>query len=535
MPIIGTAGGATPAGGMAVAQQLAEAAPTTFNTSLAFDTPTGLGNTGGSGGSSFSTAVAIRTGDLVVVSTFTIGNGVYATVSAISDGTNTYTLAAFVNDPNTGSGAFYRQEIWICQNALPVAAGATLSMTLSGATFFTAICAARVAGVIVNNAYDAVAGAQLTTAPGTLSPSITSGSFPRPPEIVFAVNDTNQSGGPTWTPDANWTTIYDNGGTAGGSLVYRIVNSAGAVTYNPTWSGGTINESLMMIAPFFSNQPAMSVGPATLKAAAPTSFQGAGLIASGANLNETANEILAGAGNLAAFLGYPWSGVAVLAGAGSLTAFLGLPWSALVALSGAGSFAAADHLAAAAITILAGSGNLNALSNLKEIALAVLAGNGVLSVSGSQSQGGGVGFAGAGGLAERAALAETASAAFSGSGTMAYAGTLAEVMLVLLAGSGNVAANAQIKSSAGSVFAAFGGLGVLAASVNLAMVAQVAFAGAGGLSSEAYLLQVMAAAFAGAGSLEAMFVPPIVSEVVFRKTLTPLGTKVGSRQMADEL
>lgn len=182
------------------------------------------------------TAGAIIAGDLVVVG-ICINAGV-ATVSSVSDGTNTYVKAVSATTTN-GSG-----EIWYKENAAAVASP-TITVTISTSSLAITAVAARYPDGGLTSTLDKTASNNSVSSNGL---SCTTATLAQVQEIVFASANTGVTGG-TITTSAGFTTLgVNNSGTCRVMLDYQLVTATTAITYSPTWS--TASKAVILQATF---------------------------------------------------------------------------------------------------------------------------------------------------------------------------------------------------------------------------------------------------------------------------------------------
>lgn len=185
-------------------------------------TPVGIGSLNKSTSSSitatFTTGANILAADLLVIAISTLGT----TVSSVSDGTNSFTLA---KRQQNGGGTV---EIWYKENATAVGSGATITVTFAGATFYCSAGLARVPTAATSSSLDQIQG-------GTALP-ITTATLTYAKEVVFGA-----TGGYNFTSateDAAFTNLYtiSNGGQVSLSFGRKSVSATTAVSYQPTGS-----------------------------------------------------------------------------------------------------------------------------------------------------------------------------------------------------------------------------------------------------------------------------------------------------------
>jgi hypothetical protein len=200
---------------------------------MAIGTPQSIGtgtSTGVHSSNSLTTTQAILAGDLVVVSVSINSNSTIPTVSSMSDGTNSYSLA--VRCPGANSIGL---ELWYCANALAVSSGAILTATWSGsnggAGAAHSIAAARVAGITNASPVDKTSSG---SASAVTSNSISTGTLSQPSEIVFGAY--LAGGNALANSDPNFTNINTTSQSGNdGSLDYDTVSATTSVAYVPTF------------------------------------------------------------------------------------------------------------------------------------------------------------------------------------------------------------------------------------------------------------------------------------------------------------
>lgn len=180
-----------------------------------------------------TTTAGIQSGDLVVISiSFYNAGTTAASISSVSDGTNSYTLGV-IGTPGTSSTA--STALYYCQNCTAVSSGATITVNWGANTFGQVIIAARVSGILTSGSLDKTN----TSGTTTNSPSVSTGTLTNGNEIVWcATGGYNLTG---FTEDSgNSFTNIDNIATGSqflGTLSYRIVTSTASITCAPTTTG----------------------------------------------------------------------------------------------------------------------------------------------------------------------------------------------------------------------------------------------------------------------------------------------------------
>lgn len=197
------------------------------------------GQVGAVGSFSFTTTAAIAAGDLAFVVAAFNGAASPRTVTSVSDGTNSYSLAARITNGTDTT------ELWYCENCAAVSSGATITITFTGTyggSGYGTASAAKVSGAATSSALDKTA----TQATSGTAPSVTTAALSQADELLIGVTY-NDDSNPTFTEDASFSTIHTTGSAAGSkhSLSYRIVSSTNAPTYAPTWgTSGTLSSIL---------------------------------------------------------------------------------------------------------------------------------------------------------------------------------------------------------------------------------------------------------------------------------------------------
>ena len=210
---------------------------------MSIGTPTIVANPAVYSGGTQPTSAAIIAGNLVVVAVCVAGNS--RTATAVSDGTNTYTEGPHLI---AGGSAQPDVSLWYKLNALAVASGANITLTISGGAPIVNICAAQVSGV---TAFDSTGvGASNPTAGNSQSPSVTAGTLSLANEILFGVSGSSQYQA-TYTEDSNFTNLCApsfTGHVGSVSLGYKIVSSNSPITFAPSLSAS--GNWVALIAPF---------------------------------------------------------------------------------------------------------------------------------------------------------------------------------------------------------------------------------------------------------------------------------------------
>ncbi|HZS57539.1 MAG TPA: hypothetical protein VFA65_24275 [Bryobacteraceae bacterium] len=185
-----------------------------------------------SGSASAATTADAPSGSLVVLSLYGTSTG--ATISTLVDSnSNSYSLAT----RSIGTGSYPSIELWYFVNlAADLPIGSTFTATTSGGNWFPN-GAAIVSGA--NGGADQVAAA---AQPSGTTFTLTSPSLSVPNEICFATFEYNGTIS-SYTEDSNWTELTGNPVTSnsGVDFAYRIVNSAAAVSWSPSFSTKVMN------------------------------------------------------------------------------------------------------------------------------------------------------------------------------------------------------------------------------------------------------------------------------------------------------
>lgn len=198
----------------------------------------------------FTTTAAIAAGNLVVfaLASNTINT---ASLSSVTDGTNTYSKAVGVSTAGPSD-----VEIWYCANAAAVAAGATITATYNTAsgngTYQAAAC--QVSGIATTSALDKTTSASSTSSPSSLS--MTTAALASANEIVFGFAMEVSTSTATYNAASGFTNFAKMGaaGTTNifSGLDYDIVSSSSAVTYGPSWATSGFR-ALGVVATFVAN------------------------------------------------------------------------------------------------------------------------------------------------------------------------------------------------------------------------------------------------------------------------------------------
>ncbi len=194
-------------------------------------TPVSLGtgcNNSGSTSFTFNTTSAIPAGSLSAISFASSFTGSAGVISAVSDGTNTYTVA----ERQTNGGTSVTAEIWYKANASAVGSGATVTISFGGTS--NGLCAggATITGIT------ATPLDKIAVGPGTntTSPTVSTGALSQANEIVLCLM-TGTSGASGITPDATFSTINNVNSANNNVTNYfasKKVASTGSVTCAPT-------------------------------------------------------------------------------------------------------------------------------------------------------------------------------------------------------------------------------------------------------------------------------------------------------------
>lgn len=179
------------------------------------------------------TNAALAAGNLAVVGVYT-NNSNGATVSSITDGTNSYTKAV-----STQNGGFTDTEIWYVLNPSGVSSGATMTVALSTASgnISISIYAAQVTGMANANLALDKTGTGQASSTSVVTATTSSLSFPN--ELAVGVGGafgtaTSYSGASGFTNLVNST--FSGGQIGVSAFDYLIVNTSAALTYAPTFN-----------------------------------------------------------------------------------------------------------------------------------------------------------------------------------------------------------------------------------------------------------------------------------------------------------
>ena len=223
-----------------------------YTTASQMANPQTLGASGGNGSAgsfTLTTANAVNSGDLLFACVFT-GGTAGATISSLSDGTNTYTQAGGYVTTDTTSDIL---SLWYVQNAAAVSSGASLKATFSTNTSEYAIGALHAAGFKTSSALD-------TTANFTQSFAGTS-NFAMTGTSITPGTMNEMAAGCAWTFGTGGTPVLGRSGSAflnnvnsvlffssgtptmGLSVDTYLAATTNSVNYNPSWfytgTGGT--------------------------------------------------------------------------------------------------------------------------------------------------------------------------------------------------------------------------------------------------------------------------------------------------------
>lgn len=319
---------------------------------MSIGTPTSLGSNSSQSSTNstitITTSAAITAGNLAVAF-FSFGSG-GPTVSSVSDGTNTYTLAV---RQKSASGNF-TDEIWYKENASAVSSGATITATLSASTtggFGFAAYAAQVSGIATSSSLDKTASSNTNST----SPSVSTGTLSQSSEIVFASSSVNAGGNTcAYTEASGFTNLFKlySQSQEDCAVAYQIVSSTSSVTYNPSWSNSGGNGMETMVASFKAASSAVS-GTLSATGTGSASFSGITIVASALSAAGSASVSEAGGGITAASMTAAGSASSALVGNKVLTGSLSSSGSASSSLSGSSVLGAVLSATGSAIASMA--------------------------------------------------------------------------------------------------------------------------------------------------------------------------------------
>lgn len=210
--------------------------------------PVSIGTNVGTGGGTtmtITTTQAIPKGALLLVGTiFTKSTTI--SVSSISDGTNSYSLAKSAGWDATNTE---NEELWYCANAAAIASGATITITYSATTTGTnppIAVAAYCTGIATSSPLDKTAST--VYAPGTAFSSGSSGTLTQGYELIIGFLGFYNAAC-TITEASGFTQINDQDQGSGARfrchMAYQIVNATTAVNYQPTLSAANFGGSIL--------------------------------------------------------------------------------------------------------------------------------------------------------------------------------------------------------------------------------------------------------------------------------------------------
>lgn len=134
-------------------------------------------------------------------------------------------------------------------------AGGTVTITRTGTTNITSYAAgiSSATGGLTSSFQDT--GMNASAAGNSGTPSVTSGAGSVAGNLVIAVMGENYTGIPAYSEAAGWTTVqsvFTSAATATGfAMAYQINAGTGALTHNPTVTGGAANSWASVITGFF--------------------------------------------------------------------------------------------------------------------------------------------------------------------------------------------------------------------------------------------------------------------------------------------
>ena len=193
-----------------------------------------------------NTTAPIAAGDLIVLCV-TCLSAATSFPSAISDGTNSYTLAGTVQ--STGAGIF-NTSLWYKENASAVVAGATITVTLNTPTTGSGNGLAIIASKIVStlaSSFDKTAGGNTAAA---TSITATTAALAQPIEIAVGTS-WSDAGVPTYVGATGFSPASNTSIPGGNGLLvvdYKLTGATTAVSYVPTW--GASGRVLGVVATF---------------------------------------------------------------------------------------------------------------------------------------------------------------------------------------------------------------------------------------------------------------------------------------------
>lgn len=225
---------------------------------MAIGNPTSLGTNNSTSADvssiTLTTSAAIVAGNIAWVAVQFISVAAQ-TVSSVSDGTNSYTLALRAN-----TGLAYT-ELWYKENAAAVSSGATITATLSGSTSGGngyGIQAFQSSGVVTSSAMDKTAS---YAGAATATPTATTATLTQATEIAIGVSFVGYANTVTpFTEASGFTNLFSaittGFNTTKTSIGYKVVAATTAVAYSPVWSTAPNSGSPLVLATFKGIQPA---------------------------------------------------------------------------------------------------------------------------------------------------------------------------------------------------------------------------------------------------------------------------------------
>lgn len=379
---------------------------------MAIGTPRVVGLASGSNtGATITTTADINAGDVILVINTCASLGFSLRPPTDSAGNFYNKLVVLV----PGAGAC---DVMMCENALALATGGTITITTGGTASNHGFIVLAVSGFPTGVCLDSHPNG--TSGTGTSSTSITSGTLAQAAELLIGIIYSGSTFYSGFAANGSWTAT--TGGQTATSLftkiAHQIVAATTAVAYVPTWTPSVAwrNELFSIFAGFSAQwfpagQSTLSCD-ATHPGSATATLAGAGAISCDSFPAQFATAELDGAGALACNAVHTPLGAAALAGAGALASDSVHTPSGAVVLAGAGALACATVYIALGVANVAGAGAIACNGVHVVTASAALAGEGFLTLGLAI-------LAGAGALTCNGVHAVAASATLAGEGFIA--------------------------------------------------------------------------------------------------------------------
>lgn len=206
---------------------------------------TGIGSAGTTAGGttiSMTTTAAIPAGSTVVVA-ISSAKASTISVSSVSDGTNSYALAAA---SGWGAATLVGLDFWYVNNANPVSSGATITATFSSTNIDPGYIAAALVLNLQSSPFDKSNFTQYSS-PTTAPSSGATATLTQANEVCFgaATGYTSPATSTTLTESSGWTNLASiNNGTSTRYYIifgYKIVAATTAQNYQPTLGSAAVS------------------------------------------------------------------------------------------------------------------------------------------------------------------------------------------------------------------------------------------------------------------------------------------------------